>query len=713
MRPQIFVALLLTLCLGFEWPGRLPRLIYELGHAEPAQRREAVRRLKHYAADAVREPLLEALEDADPEVRLEAAVAVGELRLHEAAAALASWLTDKDEAVVTTALQALGQIAEPTTRTALVRLLVDPRAEVRKAAIWAVHDLGGADTEQALLGSLEDSEPSVRLAAAMALYGIADARALAALTAHARDADAEVRAAALTALGGLHDARALPPLLRAIDDPAELVHLAALMALGDLGDAGAVVALRAQLAAGPRMAKVALAALGRIDDPRAQAVLIDQLGDSEWSGTAADALVERVRRSGDTPSDDPKHPSVVQALASLLASERAPAQIAAAAQALTELAQLVSITEAEPALLRVKPAPQVRQDEGGAHAPAPAVDEAGVRDTLQHLRGADAADRQALLLRVGPALGKLEATHALSPQTRELAMETLGTLASAEDQELAARAIDALRWFAAKEAAGIVAKLMRSPSLRKRARATFALSAFDGDETRKLLRYLLMRPTPRLATAAVLALGEVGDQRDAAAIVRKAVRLAWPVNGAAAFALARMAARGVIKKRTLGRTLCEFAASREPYVRANVAAAMASMAAPACNESVHPLRWLDATHASALRVAAARWARAAAEAGELSAAEVEPALRHCAGDADPAVAKACSRQTVVGKREQSDVYAYQNDGQQLLRNRLVALRFVDGTVFLGYSDDNGHVMLRAAATGERILEDPAQTPLEP
>ena len=61
----------------------------------------------------------------------------------------------------------------------------------------------------------------------------------------------------------------------------------------------------------------------------------------------------------------------------------------------------------------------------------------------------------------------------------------------------------------------------------------------------------------------------------------------------------------------------------------------------------------------------------------------------------------------------ADVYASLDDGVSLMRNRLVAVRMADGTVFLGYTDMNGHVRIGHAPEGAMRLENPALQPLEP
>ena len=218
-----------------------------------------------------------------------------------------------------------------------------------------------------------------------------------------------------------------------------------------------------------------------------------------------------------------------------------------------------------------------------------------------------------------------------------------------------------------------------------------------------------------MATAAVAALGEVGDERDLDALSRAIERYHWPVPGAATYAIARMAERGVLKRRAAGRLLCKIGSSREPYVRANVAAAMSALAAGPCDDGgPDPLEWLDARHTPVVRAAAARWAHAAAKAGRLDADLVSRRLMACAADdMEQSVARVCAAPDFEKATESAEVYAYATDGVTLLRDRLVAVRLPNGSVYIGHTDTNGHILLSHVPPGKLLLEDPGQMPLEP
>ncbi|HEX7479758.1 MAG TPA: HEAT repeat domain-containing protein [Polyangiales bacterium] len=841
MRRALTLLCLLIVCTGFEWPGRLPRLQFELAHGNPASRTEAARRMGNYPIDDVREALLQALEDDEPGVRLQAAAALGQARAEQAVPTLLPWLADKSEQVRLTATRALGQIGAARARDALVRVLGDSSAQVRAAAVVAVSALSDAETLPALLASLDDNDASVRLAAALALRGNRDGRVVSALAKRCRDDDAPVRSAALQTLASTGAPQALALLQQGLADGSPEVRIAAALGLGQLADPSSLTALHDQLTREPGLAKAALVALGHIVDPRAQAWLVDELGEPELAATAGDALVERVRRLGDSPTSEAGQPGVVQALAQVLQAPRSQAQLLAATQTLLQLAPLTSIVTASPALQhalqeRAQPphqlvqalaltrdpealvpllqrieadddaaleptldalftyfdgiapdgraadpllarlpkssgsarvklvrllgmtrasraapallpllaspvhaeqvaalealgrigAPQSRAalwallsssdaqlSDGAAHALRELVSETEVVQLLELVRSRVGRDQQRALLVLGPALARLSATHKLSEQIRSSALQTLTVASAAPDRALAASALCALRRFGPAEGSTIVAQLLRSPALRERAAAAFALSSFDGEESRKLLRYVLQRSNSRITAAAIAALGELGDQRDVAALIRAAARSHWPVTATAAYALARMSQRGVVKQRSTQRVLCELGRSRDPYVRANVAAAMAAMAAPACDDGPSPLAWLDPRHAPAVRAAAAHWARAAAAVGSLPEQDVGRALRACAADADASVASACALPgpTPASGALQTTVAA--DDGRALQRNRMAALRLANGAVFLGYTDDNGELLLRSAPTARFWIEDPTATPREP
>src|SRR3954452_18644712 len=93
---RLLLCALLLPCLGFDWPGQVYRLERELAHADPAQRRDLIRRLAQFPAAEGKEAGLHALEDDDAGARIEAAAVAGRVRLREAVPILLDWLDDKE-----------------------------------------------------------------------------------------------------------------------------------------------------------------------------------------------------------------------------------------------------------------------------------------------------------------------------------------------------------------------------------------------------------------------------------------------------------------------------------------------------------------------------------------------------------------------------------------------------------------------------------------
>jgi len=215
----------------------------------------------------------------------------------------------------------------------------------------------------------------------------------------------------------------------------------------------------------------------------------------------------------------------------------------------------------------------------------------------------------------------------------------------------------------------------------------------------------LQRSATRASVAAVLALGEVGDQRDVPALLRVARHAHWPLPAAATYALRRVAEREDVKKKSLERSLCELTGATDPYARANVAAALAALGGATC-PGLDLAGWYASGEPSVVRSAAARWLRARVTAGEVTA-ELSKLLATCSGDPDPLVRASCAPLATNTSRA-LDVVAIDRDTQRPRPQRLVALRFADASVYVGYTDANARVLLSHAPRGAVELEDPGQ-----
>lgn len=193
------------------------------------------------------EPLLLALEDANPNVRAGAA-------------------------------RALGKIGDPRALDILIACLrEDSSAEVRKSAVWALH-MGDVRAVGPLIEALHDRDEWVRFGATIVLAKIGFPSVLPLIRTLQRDADPRVRAIAAETLGRIGDVRALEALALALNDTDEGICQQAAIALGRMADARAVWPL-IHILAGPAvdLHTKAIKALGYIGDVRAVDPLIDQV----------------------------------------------------------------------------------------------------------------------------------------------------------------------------------------------------------------------------------------------------------------------------------------------------------------------------------------------------------------------------------------------------------------------------------------------------
>lgn len=829
--------------LGFEWEGRLARLRRELSSPDPAHRREVVQLLGSYSPVEVRDALLGALDDPDGGVRSEAARAAGRVRLAEATPLLLDWLDDPDADVRATAARALGRIGDPRAVPGVVRVLGDGQVDVRRAGVAALASIGGDAVIVPLLGRLDDLDARVRLETATWLGRLSDPRAVVPLVGRARDDAPEVRTAVHAALGELGDARALAALVQALRDDAAEPRLAAIAALGRLGSEDAVRPL-VELVGAPepegRSARAALAALGQIPGAEARRALVAALAQPRARPTAAQVVLERIRRGvlrGGSEADETvraladaldeaeelghttqlahslleasAHRSIASATPSLLSAlrdgrgeappvlralgaaatpeallpllerlgsdearvraavleglrryfERSPPDGRAADPLLSALgavspperAPLVQllgtlgapralpvlrplVRHADPALRRAAiraigdlgdaegastllpllSDPDARTRHEAARALGSSASPAMAHDVLRALAAREPTDRHAHLVALAIALPRLARHDALPAPLAEQAQRALLELSEGADEALGARALGVLlAWRPTEAAPALIDAFERSRSARA-LEIVRVLGELDDPNARALLRGCLEASSVPLAAQAASVFGERASAEDATFLLARAPSLAWPASAAAAFSLARMARRGVLDTASAHPVLCQLAERRDPFVRANVATAMAALGAPACRDGVSPERWLEPPHAAVVRGAAARWTHAAATAGHLPADQARQALTACAADpVAPDVAAVCAQPELPPLGARADVHAFGPAGSPSWSHRWVGLRLADGSVWITRTDANGLLLLHDAPHGALRLEDPSATPLEP
>ena len=753
----------------------VPRLLDWLDDEDADVRASAGRALGRIGDARTVGPLVRALGDANTDVRRSAVRALALIGTAEVVVPLLGRLDDVDSEVRVDAAEVLGTLGDARAVVPLVGRARDDAPEVRMAVYTALGELGEARGLAALLIGLRDPVSDAQLIAIGALGRLGSPRAVDPLSTVLRDPDPRRARAIVAALGAIEGEAATRAILGALGEPRTrpvasdaLVGRARRLGFGDpsareafvmelariladetararvlaLGEVlsrilaegpvpAAAPPLLAALSGGHRDAGHLLVAAAATGSPDALVPILSRLrvDDAVALGWSLAALE---RYFDNAPPDGRVADPLLSALGRVPPSDRARVVTllgrVGARRALPALRPLLE--HRNPALRRAAvQAIGAIGDPAGAPALLPLLDDRDPRTRFEAARAIGAAagadtvaalsarladdaptDRHAVIEALGAALAR----HGHESDQAAVARAHLAAAARGRDDALAARAIDALGRSGAPAAAPILAEFIDHQNPRRRRAAAYALAGIDTDASRRTLRAALASAEDSLRAAAAASLGTVGTADDAATLIALAQSARWPTQGAAAFALARLARRGVAPRAEVVPALCALAASRGPYIRANVATGLAALGAGACPNGPSPEDWLDPRRAAPVQIAAARWLAAGAAAGAIDADLAQRALETAGVRAlSEEVSAACAAPDLVPLDSEADIYAWSADGQTLLADRLVALRLSDGSVLLARTDDNGHLRLAQAPAGRLVLDEPAATPLEP
>ncbi|HTY15850.1 MAG TPA: HEAT repeat domain-containing protein [Methanoregulaceae archaeon] len=175
--------------------------------------------------------LIRALTSDDINLQYNATEALGEVGDPFAINALIHALTrDRYSAIRWKAAEALARIGEPAIGP-LIKELGNRNDDVRWKAAIALGDIGDPKAVIPLAGLLDDTDPYVRGRAAYALSAIGQP-AVSELVRVLDRGTTNARPSAVAALGRINDPRAIAPLIRALSDDDERVRSEALVALG-------------------------------------------------------------------------------------------------------------------------------------------------------------------------------------------------------------------------------------------------------------------------------------------------------------------------------------------------------------------------------------------------------------------------------------------------------------------------------------------------
>jgi HEAT repeat protein len=273
-------------------------------------------------------PLIEQLNDKDPEIRLGAVSALGKVGDPEAISPVAKLFHDKESKVRDAAVEALGNIRSPRAydilletmmqgdefmaddaaaalaqfknREALNALLKAANHEkdiIREGAAEGLGIIGDPGSARVLLQLLKDKVEDVRKTAQWALQRIQDPRVTALLIETLKDNNPGVRKLAAEALREHRSAACIKPLITLLEDPDSHVSEQAIYTLRPYRSSLATIPL-VKIIKGtniPLACQVTFS-LAEINDPRAAEGLCWALGHGDyWLRKSADTALSKVK----------------------------------------------------------------------------------------------------------------------------------------------------------------------------------------------------------------------------------------------------------------------------------------------------------------------------------------------------------------------------------------------------------------------------------
>ena len=215
----------------------------------------------------------------EPELRVEAALALARIGDESALDPLLEMIGVSDSAVRQAVVGALNSIGSAKMPLRIKALLQDERPLVRESAARIAGYFGYPDCADLLVQCSQDEDERVRRAVVEHLPYLEDQRVLQILANSVKRDTPRVRAAAAVAFGNVEDERVLPILLAALQDEDSWVRYFAARSLGRLALADSREALTEVARTDPfnHVRIAALEALGSIGGPEAAAAIATYL----------------------------------------------------------------------------------------------------------------------------------------------------------------------------------------------------------------------------------------------------------------------------------------------------------------------------------------------------------------------------------------------------------------------------------------------------
>jgi len=250
-KPKSLHQRILFLSAKDDWLGlvRLKRhgvgpLTRELQDRQAGERAAIAKALKIIGNIAI-EPLIQLLNNPDPDVRWRAASILADIRDRRAVGQLIAALEDTDERVANSAAIALGEIGDEAAVNPLIRAFKTGNVDLRKYSITALGKLRSEYSFSAIIAASEDKHAEVRLSAIQAMGSIGDARMLPVLFSFFRDPDPVFRLQTVRALGSYPQDRTTELFILALNDPDAEIRREAADVLGKRRAGAAVQPLTA------------------------------------------------------------------------------------------------------------------------------------------------------------------------------------------------------------------------------------------------------------------------------------------------------------------------------------------------------------------------------------------------------------------------------------------------------------------------------------
>lgn len=482
-------------------------------------------------------PLLGALSDESWRVRRAAIKGVSQRAAPDAIAALISLVVENhhNPSLLNSALQVLTS-SDVNTVSPLIELLKSTNADLRMQAALALGEQQDPRANDALIQALNDEDTNVRYHAVEALGKLKATNAVAALAEIAESKDFFLTFAALDALTKIGDARIAPRIMPLLED--ELLSIPAVNLLGQLGDETTVAPLTALLntPTGPVEAVAdALATLSdRYEKQYGEGRYIAELTSREISPTGVQNLLDTLETPGKQDyrsialvlgwvkgagvdraltrlmGREDLRDEIIEALVShgsatadLLISQLSADDLEVRRSAVVALGR-IGDASATSALVNALGEESLAID--AAQALGEIGDPQAVDGLLKLIGDEDSSIRQAAVAALNsiipPSMSQriIPLLHDLDPNVRESAVKIAG-------------------YFGYPDAADALVELSRDPNERVRCAAIEHLPFVEDERALDVLAGALKEETPNVRAAAARALGNMDGQQVVACLI--------------------------------------------------------------------------------------------------------------------------------------------------------------------------------------------------